>query len=65
MAQSLRLKIIAEGVEKEEQVRWLCKRGVHFCQGWYFARAMPPQAFIEWQQKSAAPIVAGTAQAEI
>ena len=65
MAQSLRLKIIAEGVEKEDQVRWLYKRGVHFYQGWYFARAMPPQAFIEWQRQAESLIASGTAHAEI
>lgn len=51
MAQSLRLKIIAEGVETAEQVTWLLKRGVQFCQGWYFARALPPQEFKRWVQQ--------------
>ncbi|MGY5958872.1 EAL domain-containing protein [Kosakonia sp. BK9b] len=48
MAQSLRLKIIAEGVETAEQVTWLLKRGVQFCQGWFFAKALPPQEFKNW-----------------
>ncbi len=51
MAQSLRLKIIAEGVETAEQVSWLLKRGVQFCQGWYFARALPSQEFKRWVQQ--------------
>ncbi|MGP3591261.1 EAL domain-containing protein [Vagococcus sp. WN89Y] len=51
MAQSLRLKIIAEGVETAEQVAWLLKRGVQFCQGWHFARALPPQEFKRWVQQ--------------
>ncbi|XTZ38150.1 EAL domain-containing protein [Salmonella enterica] len=51
MAQSLRLKIIAEGVETAEQVSWLLKRGVQFCQGWHFAKALPPQEFKRWVQK--------------
>lgn len=65
MAQSLRLKIIAEGVEKEEQIRWLYKRGVYLCQGWYYAKAMPPQAFMEWQRQTASLTIPVIAQAEI
>jgi len=52
MAQSLRLKIIAEGVETSEQVTWLLKRGVQYCQGWYFAKALSPQDFMAWTQQS-------------
>nr|WP_318384222.1 EAL domain-containing protein [uncultured Enterobacter sp.] len=51
MAQSLRLKIIAEGVETAEQVTWLLKRGVQYCQGWHFARALPPHEFITWVEQ--------------
>lgn len=51
MAHSLRLKIIAEGVETAEQVTWLLKRGVQFCQGWHFAKALSSQDFITWAQQ--------------
>ncbi|WP_312633313.1 EAL domain-containing protein [Pseudescherichia sp.] len=51
MAQSLRLKIIAEGVETSEQVTWLLKRGVQYCQGWYFAKALSPQDFMAWTRQ--------------
>lgn len=48
IARSLGLKTVAEGVETADQVNWLRKRGVRYCQGWYFAKAMPPQEFRQW-----------------
>ncbi|HCH39204.1 MAG TPA: EAL domain-containing protein, partial [Enterobacter sp.] len=58
MAQSLRLKTIAEGVETVEQVMWLNKRGVQYCQGWHFAKAMSPQDFMTWQHQPVAAALA-------
>lgn len=54
MAQSLRLKIVAEGVETADQVSWLLKRGVQYCQGWYFSKALASPEFVAWLNQSPA-----------
>lgn len=41
MAHNLGLRVIAEGVEDEEQLALLLVLGCDFAQGWYFSRALP------------------------
>jgi len=43
MAHSLRLKIVAEGVETEEQLAFLCKQRCDEIQGYLFSRPLPPE----------------------
>ncbi|KTD17243.1 EAL domain-containing protein [Legionella jordanis] len=47
MANSLKLEIIAEGVETEEQVNFLKKYQVKYMQGWYFSKAVPVDRLYE------------------
>ncbi|TPG62709.1 EAL domain-containing protein [Ewingella americana] len=48
LAQRLKLKLIAEGVETREQAEYLRKRKVDSLQGYYFARPMPIDIFPLW-----------------
>jgi EAL domain-containing protein (putative c-di-GMP-specific phosphodiesterase class I) len=42
LGHSLRLTIVAEGVETAEQLAFMRERGCQRVQGYYFARPMPP-----------------------
>ncbi|MEB7599022.1 biofilm formation regulator HmsP [Raoultella terrigena] len=45
LARGLDLRIVAEGVEREEQHRWLQEAGVDIGQGYLFGCALPQEAF--------------------
>ena len=48
MARHMGLKIVAEGVETNEQVRFLGARGCQVYQGYYFSEPLPKALFIEY-----------------
>jgi EAL domain-containing protein (putative c-di-GMP-specific phosphodiesterase class I) len=44
MAHSLKLKVIAEGVETEQHLEWLHARDCDEVQGFHFSRPVPAEA---------------------
>jgi diguanylate cyclase (GGDEF)-like protein/PAS domain S-box-containing protein len=46
LGHSLRLNIVAEGVETEDQVEFLCHNGCDLLQGHYFSKAIDAEAFL-------------------
>ena len=46
MAHSLRLSVVAEGIETPEQEAYLRGAGVQYGQGWLYSKALPPDLFV-------------------
>lgn len=45
IAQYLKLKVVAEGVESQGQLDFLKKEGCNLVQGYYFSKPLPPEEF--------------------
>ena len=48
MAHSLGLKVVAEGVEEEDQTHFLKAEHCDYSQGYFYSRPLPEQDFIHW-----------------
>lgn len=53
MAAALGVKVVAEGVETEEQRDWLHERGCHYAQGYLFGRPAPAT---DWDKAAVAKV---------
>ncbi|MDR0234609.1 MAG: EAL domain-containing protein [Zoogloeaceae bacterium] len=52
IAKSLNLEIVAEGIESQEQEDFLLSEGCQIVQGFYYAKAMPPDRLLaQWNEK--------------
>jgi predicted signal transduction protein with EAL and GGDEF domain len=67
LAQSLRLRVVAEGVETTEQMQILARMGCAIMQGFLFSRPLPADALEDWIERvmlpKTAPWVAAAAHA--
>ena len=54
MGRSLRLDIVAEGVESASQLAILRAEGCHKAQGYYFSRPVPVNALADWLEAGGA-----------
>ena len=54
MGRSLRLKVVAEGIETASQLALLRSEGCHLGQGYHFSRPLEFEALVDW-------LAAGTA----
>lgn len=48
MAHDMDMKLVAEGIETEEEVEDICKEGIDYIQGYYYSRPLPVKEFITY-----------------
>lgn len=51
MAHELRLKIIAEGIENQNQFDYLRQQRVQYGQGWFFWEPPTSNEFLDWLRR--------------
>jgi diguanylate cyclase (GGDEF)-like protein len=54
LAHSLKLEIVAEGIETADQAEFLATLGCAFGQGYWFSRPLPPLEFAAWLERTPA-----------
>ena len=57
MAKKLKLKVVQEGVETEEQIKKLLDLGCDYFQGYYFSKPVSGDDFIKYLKEFKLPMV--------
>ena len=57
MAHGLGLAVVAEGVERDEELDWLARHGCDLAQGYLLGRPMSADALVGWLVDRTAPAV--------
>ncbi|MCI0399942.1 MAG: EAL domain-containing protein [Gammaproteobacteria bacterium] len=52
LAEAMDLEVVAEGVESREEIRELVDMHCCYCQGYYFAKPLPPAEAIEYLRQN-------------
>jgi diguanylate cyclase (GGDEF)-like protein len=60
LAGALNCRIVAEGVENEEQAHWLAQAGVQYAQGFLYSQGLPYEDFVVWLTELTPTSAAGT-----
>lgn len=47
MAKALELRVVAEGIETDEQLKWLSRNGCNLCQGFLLGRPVDASSFVK------------------
>lgn len=55
LAHALNCSIVAEGVENEEQARWLAAAGCQSAQGFLYSKGLPYDQFVSWLAPAGMP----------
>ena len=50
MAHSMNLKLVAEGIETEDEIKGMYEERIDYIQGYYYSRPLPMQRFLEFLQ---------------
>ena len=52
MAHGMKLKLVAEGIETEEELEGMCREGIDYIQGYYYSKPLPRLEFLDFLKQN-------------